>query len=680
MPRDTASVTENPASPTGTSSAYRPATGVCYYPEHWPESRWAQDAEAMVAAGIAWVRIAEFAWSRLEPVAGHFEWQWLDRAIDTLAGAGLNIVLCTPTATPPKWMVDNMPDMLAVDAEGRRRGFGSRRHYSFSHTGYRAQSRRITTALAERYGQHPAIKAWQTDNEYGCHDTVLSYCQAARTGFQQWLRERYEDIEALNRAWGTLFWSQALRSFECVELPNLTVTEANPAQALDFRRYSSAQIAAFNRAQVEILRRLSPGRPIAHNFMGRFNGFDHRAVAVDLDIAAWDSYPIGFLQDLQCVREEPELVQDCLRSGDPDLQAFHHDLYRGMGALWIMEQQPGPVNWAAYNPIPAPGAVRLWSFEAIAHGAEVVSYFRWRQAPFAQEQMHAGLLDHRADPAPGLAEVEQVNAELARLNLRLPKRERAPIALIHDYASNWMSELDGQSVDYHALRLELDWYRALRELGASIDVIGVNADLDDYRLVLAPGLMHIPEDLGQQLMTCQADVILGPRSGVKTAQFQLPQEAAPAPVAAAFGVRIKREDALPRRMAVPARFGACESTVRVWRDELRLDENTEVLASCSDGWPIYTRRQWDGRSRCYICAWPDARLLKAMLGAAMRCAGLPVRRMPGYLRLREYGGYRFITNYGPETEQIPAAVDGERLLGERTVPPRGVAILRSPGV
>lgn len=181
--------------------------GVCYYPEHWPESGWAQDAQRMVGMGIRYVRIAEFAWSRIEPSPGHFQWDWLDRAIATLADAGLQVVMCTPTATPPKWLVDADPTLLAVDAQGQTRGFGSRRHYCFSSASYRAQSDRITTAVAQRYGQHPAVVAWQTDNEYGCHDTVLSYSAAAVAGFRVWLQARYTTIEALNQAWGTVFWS-----------------------------------------------------------------------------------------------------------------------------------------------------------------------------------------------------------------------------------------------------------------------------------------------------------------------------------------------------------------------------------------------------------------------------------------------------------------------------------------
>ena len=184
--------------------------GVCYYPEHWPEEIWADDARRMAEAGLTWVRIGEFAWSLMEPEPGRYDFGWLDRAIDILGAAGLKVVLGTPTATPPRWMLERHPDMLPVDAEGRARKFGSRRHYCFSHKGYREECRRIATALGERYGKHPHVHAWQIDNEYACHDTTLSYSDAARAGFRDWLAQRYQSPDALNRAWGNVFWSMDL--------------------------------------------------------------------------------------------------------------------------------------------------------------------------------------------------------------------------------------------------------------------------------------------------------------------------------------------------------------------------------------------------------------------------------------------------------------------------------------
>ena len=193
--------------------------GVCYYPEHWPEDLWTDDARRMREAGLSLVRIGEFAWSRLEPQDGRYDFDWLARAIDVLHEAGLSVVLGTPTATPPKWLVDKMPQMLALDAQGRPRQFGSRRHYCFSYEPYAQECERIVTALAQAFGAHAGVVAWQIDNEYGCHDTVESYSPAARLAFRRWCERKYGEIAALNRAWGNVFWSMELASFEEIALP-----------------------------------------------------------------------------------------------------------------------------------------------------------------------------------------------------------------------------------------------------------------------------------------------------------------------------------------------------------------------------------------------------------------------------------------------------------------------------
>ena len=249
----------------------------------------------MRSLGIKFVRVAEFAWSRFEPEPEKFIFTWLERFLEIVKNEGLAAVIGTPTASPPKWLVDSMPDMIALDKNGLPRTFGSRRHYCFSHEGYRVKCRQMVTRLAEAVGAHPAVYAWQIDNEYGCHDTAISYSPAARLRFREWLRGHYDDVAALNHAWGNVFWSMEYRDFDEIDLPNRTPTDPNPAHSLDFRRFSSDMVREFQGLQVDILRQLSPGRPITHNFMAGFTDFEHFDVAGDLDFASWDSYPLGFL-------------------------------------------------------------------------------------------------------------------------------------------------------------------------------------------------------------------------------------------------------------------------------------------------------------------------------------------------------------------------------------------------
>ena len=608
--------------------------GVCYYPEQWDESVWASDAARMAEIGLTWVRIGEFAWSRMEPQPGQYDWGWLDRAIATLGAQGLKVVLGTPTATPPRWMLDRHPDMLAVDAKGQTRGFGSRRHYDFSHLGYRAECTKIVTQLAVRYGKNPHVCAWQTDNEYACHNTVHSYSPAARAAFQNWLAQRYQSIDALNRAWGNVFWSMEYSAFDQVALPNLTVTEANPAHTLAFRRFASDEVVSFNKLQTDILRKHSTA-PISHNYMGQVTDFDHFATGADLDIAAWDAYPIGFLSDR--VQASPADKRHFLRQGDPDFQAFHHDLYRavGRGRWWVMEQQPGPVNWAPWNPDPLPGMARLWAWEAFAHGAEAVCYFRWRQAPFAQEAMHAGLLRPDSAPAPAYAEAALVARELAEM----PDvtRTQAKVALVFDYASDWAWATQPQGRDFSYFGLAFDMYRGLRRLGLDVDILPPDtADLSGYALVLAPGIATISAPLMAALRAFQGTALLGPRTNAKTAEFAIPLPLPPN--LPGLDAVVARVESLPPDVNMPLQRGGAFNR---WRE--KLEGSAEVVESTQDGLPALLR----AGGLHYLCGWPDAAALDRILTQLCHGADLPTHPMPHGLRRRRAGDVTFLFNYNP---------------------------------
>ncbi|HCH61988.1 MAG TPA: beta-galactosidase, partial [Deltaproteobacteria bacterium] len=606
--------------------------GVCYYPEHWPPDRWPEDARRMVEAGIRWVRIAEFAWSRIEPSPGRFDWDWLDAAIATLGEAGLSVVMCTPTATPPKWLIDAFPDILAVDRQGRPRRFGSRRHSCFSSPTWLREAARITEAVAARYGKHRHVGAWQTDNEYGCHDTTRSYSEHAAVAFRAWLARRHGSTGALNTAWGTVFWSQEYRSFSEVDLPHLTVTEPNPAHVLDFYRFSSDQVVAFNRMQCGLLRRHAPERPLIHNFMGFTTDFDHFAVAADLDAASWDSYPLGFLDNGPFSEAERSTY---LRQGHPDMAAFHHDLYRsvGRGRWWVMEQQPGPVNWADHNPAPLPGMVRLWSFEALAHGAETVSYFRWRQVPFAQEQNHAGLLRPDGEDAAAMPEVHRVRDER-----RSTGGGPAQVALVFSYEAAWSFETQPQGKSWDYWRLVLDWYGCARQLAMSLDVVAPDADLSGYALVLIPSLPILPPSLLDALSTPSAAVVVGPRTGSRTAEFHIPAELPPGPLQALLPLKVTSSESLPVHLRIPARFADQSVAGQWWLDHVE----TSLM-------PVVADEQ--GRGLLYrheavhaFTTVPEPTFLTAVLEAICEARGLPTTPLPEGLRVRRCGSAMYAFN------------------------------------
>lgn len=640
--------------------------GVCYYPEHWPETAWAEDARRMRALGITYVRIGEFAWSRLEPRPGAFRFDWLGRAMDVLGDAGLKVVLGTPTACPPKWLMDRHPEIAPTTADGRRLGFGSRRHYAFSSPVFRAESRRITEAVARHFGTHPALVGWQTDNEYGCHDTVLSYGPDDLAAFRDWLRHRYQTPDQLNDAWGNVFWSMEVDDFGSVELPVGAVTDTNPAARLDFHRFASEAVARFNAEQVEIIRAHSPGRFVTHNFMGFFDAFDHFAVGRDLDFASWDSYPLGFLE--RGPFTEAERLR-WARTSHPDVAAFHHDLYRtvGRGRWWVMEQQPGPVNWAPWNPVPRPGQIRLFTWEALAHGAEVVSYFRWRQAPFAQEQMHAGLnLPDASGLSPGGREAEAVGRELRDFG-PLPGSAPASAALVFSYETSWAARIQPQGQDFNYLELAFQWYGALRRLGLDIDIVPPGADLSAYRLVLVPSLFHLDEQALAALETTDAEVLLGPRTGSKSRDFAISPELPPGPAARLVPFRVLEVSSLRPGLAEPV-TGTVEGAVERWRDHAEAGEGAEVEARFGDGGPALLCR---GR-RSALCGWPDSTLLDTVVERLAARAGLACAVLPEGIRLRRRGPLTLAFNYGDEAWPLPAGAVPR--LGRSPLAPGEVAI------
>ena len=648
--------------------------GVCYYPEQWPEEMWAEDAHKMVELGLKWVRIAEFTWSLVEPSEGEFNWEWLDRAVKVLGEAGLQVVMCTPTAAPPKWLVDKHPEILPVDENGRVRKFGARRHYCFSSDIYREHAVRIAKAFAERYGQNPIVHAWQIDNEYGDHNTIYSYSDAALQAFQIWLADRYKNIDALNQSWGTVFWGMAYKSFSQIELPNGLVEEPSPTHLLDFYRFSSDQVVQFNKAQVDVLRELSPGRPVTHNFMGHNTDFDHYKVGADIDFASWDSYPMGALVYAGLSDDEKA---EMLRIGIPDQPAFNNDLYRqvGRGKVWIMEQQPGPVNWAKHNQAPHDGMIRLWTWLAFAHGVDVVCYFRWRQSKFAQEQFHAGLLLPNSEADQAFYEVARIAKEISKLPATT-KRQNASVALVLDYASRWAAETLPQGADYSSARVAMDWYSALSARGIDVDIVGPHSDIEAYKLIVVPDMIVDDAAFVEKLQSSDAKIYLGPRTGSKTADMHAPDQLPPGSFRKLIDVQVSRVESLPPYARDQVRIGDVSGPVGNWREHVT--SSAKVLAEFQSDYR-QNSPALVGNDKCwYGAAHFSAELLDVIIEKLAHWAELqPLQEKSRTLRITKRGELNFGFNFGSELAVLDVSGDVEFLVGTKTLQAYDVAIWRA---
>ncbi|HPY40703.1 MAG TPA: beta-galactosidase, partial [Thiolinea sp.] len=366
-------------------------------------------------------------------------------------------------------------------------------------------------------------------------------------------------------------------------------------------------------------------------------------VGESLEAASWDSYPLGFLEDR--VRADEAWKNAFMRQGDPDFQAFHHDLYRavGKGRWWVMEQQPGPVNWAPYNPVPLAGMVRLWAWEAFAHGAEVVSYFRWRQAPFAQEQMHAGLLRPDSEPSFALAEVQPVAKELAELGE--VATQTAPVAIVFDYESRWAWDTQPQGRGFDYFQLVLEQYQALRRLGLSIDICPpTTQDFSAYKLVLVPALMHWKHELKTALKTCQGLVVLGPRTGSKTQDFQIPK-ALPPDCAELIDLKVKQVESLRPSYQLALQRGGY---IQHWREYLELVKAVQVVTQAIDNEAVIVRQG----NVIYCAAWLDAQGYKNLYQTLCEEVELPTMELPDGLRLRQLGDKVIAINYADQEQDL----------------------------
>ena len=447
-----------------------------YTPEQWPENVWLDDMRLMKLAHVNMVSINIFSWALLEPAPGVYRFEQLDRIMDMLAEHGISADLATATASPPTWMSRHYPDMLPVTREGVRLVHGSRRHYCPNSPDYRRESAELARRLAERYASHPALKLWHVDNEYGCHISSACHCDRCAAAFRQWLQARYGSLEALNEAWATSFWSQHYYSWEDILPPRLTPAQPNPGQLLDYQRFMSDSFLECYLIQARILREFTPEVPITTNFMAAFKPVDYFAWAPHLDIISIDSYPPN-----SSPAWETAFVDDLMRS------------LKGGQPYLLMEQSPSQVNWMPQNPQKRPGRMRMLSYQNVAHGADGIMFFQWRQSLAGSEMFHSAVVTHEGSEHTRIfRQAARLGAELQQLSPEVVgSRVPARVALLMDWQNWWAVEyLPGPSNRLRYWEQLKTYYKPLHNLNIAVDIVSPENDLSNYRLVIAP-LLHM---------------------------------------------------------------------------------------------------------------------------------------------------------------------------------------------
>jgi beta-galactosidase len=573
--------------------------GAAWYPEQWPEARWEEDLRLMEAAHLSVVRVGEFAWSSMEPSEGKFDLDWLERAIAAAATHHIIVVLGTPTAAPPAWLTRKYPDTLRVDENGQRATHGTRAQESVTSARYHAFCKKIVEQMARQFGHNPNVVGWQIDNEYSY--ALMSYDDDAKKQFQDWLRQKYGTLANLNARWTTSYWSQTYDDWREIPFPQ---PGHNPGLLLEWNRFVSYAWTSYQQDQIDVIRAYADGRQfITGNLMGWWEGLNQYQLTAPLTFASWDDY-VG------------------TGHVDREWNGMMHDLMRGLkrANFWVMETQPGAVNWSSMNNFLDKGEVRAMTWQAIAHGADAVNFWQWRSALNGQEQYHGTLVGPDGTPVPLYEEVSQVASEFARAESAFRGTSVvSQVALLHSYESRWAIDWQKHTAQYDQATVLKNYYRALRKIAQSVDIVSPAAPLEGYKLVVAPDLNVIPQDLAQHLLEYVRNgghLVLGPRSGMKDEFNTLIPQRQPGFLAEPLGARVEQYYALDKPVPVNGAWG--DGTASIWAEQLFAAASDATVLSrygkgngWLDGQPAVVTRHIGRGQLTYIGALLDDKLLDA---------------------------------------------------------------------
>jgi beta-galactosidase len=643
------------------------AFGGDYNPEQWPEAVWAEDVRLMREAGVSMVTVGVFSWALLEPAEGEYDFAWLDRVLERLHDGEILVDLATPTAAPPPWFSRAYPESLPMTVEGVRLGIGARESFCPSSVEYRRAAVRIAGALAARYGDHPGLALWHVHNEYGAH-VGPCYCPASSEAFRGWLRERYGTLDALNEAWGTTFWGQSYGAWEEITAPRRAPMPVNPAQQLDFRRFSSAEYLECFRLERDVLRELSPDIPVTTNFMATAcPHIDYWRWADEVDVVATSHYLIA-------------------EDADNHVHlAMTADLCRGLarGRSWLLlEHSTGAVNWQPRNLAKAPGEMRRNSLAHVARGSDGTMFFQWRASRFGAEKFHSAMLPQAGTDSRIWREVVQLGADVAALAEVQGAEVRADVAIVWDWESWWGLELEFRpTVDLDYQERIRAYYEALWHGKVTVDFVSRDADLTGYRLVVAPSLYIVPEPVTRNLtayVEAGGTLVVSFFSGLVDETDTIPPGPHPGGLRDLLGITVEEFHPLAAGDRVGVEGGLHAD---VWSERVVLRgaaAERRFVDGPDAGEPAVTRHEVGAGSAWYVATRLDRDGLVEVLEPALaRVAPLDV---PAEVEAVRRERYLFLINHGDAEAVVPAGghdlLEGTDHDGEVTIPAGGVRVLR----
>ena len=659
-------------------------SGSYYYPEHWPADQWERDISKMAELGFDFTHYGEFAWATLEPEEGHFEFGWLDEAVRLAEKHGLGVIMCTPTPTPPAWLTGSHPDVMCVGEDGQRIQHGARQQASWASDTYRGYVEKIVAELAKRYGNHPAVIGWQIDNEPSHYTFSYEYSDNNQEKFRQWLRSKYADINELNRAWGTAFWSLTYNDFDQIEIPNQLRLpgKTNPHAMLDFKRFTADMAADFVNFQCDVLRRyISPDQWVTTNTMPGHPQVDPSRMD-HLDFLTYTRYLVnGRYQG------HGELG---FRISDPELLGWNNDFYRNIkGVSGVMEVQPGQINHGNFNPQTHPGAVRLWYYHIFAGGNNLVCHYRFRQPLFGREQYHYGMMqtDGVSVSRTG-AEIAQFNEEMEVLRkaydpeAQRPERlEKLRTAILINPDNRWEMDTQPQTEQWNTFKHYNKIYSSLKSLGVPVDIVEENTDFSEWPVIVAPAYQLLDRELiarWQAYVEQGGHLVLTCRTGQKDRRAHMWENKLAEPVYGLIGARELYYDHLPADQWATATMDRKKYRWNNWADVVEPDGTSEVWAAYSDQFyagsaAVLNKCIGKGQVTYIGIDSDDGEMEKAVMRKVYKDKGEVFDLPPGIV-LEWRDGFWVGLNYTSKPWVFPVRKGARIIIGTPKVPVAGVVV------